>query len=67
MQTDLELINFRIPSRTKQQFIETCKSRNQQMTSVLNAFIADFIIEHQPHEDQATLPLDFLSDAHPDL
>ena len=37
------------------------------MTSVLNAFIADFIIEHQPHEDQATLPLDFLSDAHPDL
>jgi len=67
MQTDLELINFRIPSRTKQQFIETCRSRNQQMTSVLNAFIAEFITENQPAEDTATLPLDFFSDAEPRL
>jgi len=63
MQTELDLLNFRIPSRTKQQFIETCRSRNQQMTSVLNQFIADFIVEHQPNEDEATLPLDFFSDA----
>ncbi|NRP58434.1 hypothetical protein XMG59_002397 [Marinobacterium sp. xm-g-59] len=37
------------------------------MTSVLNAFIADFITENQPAEDTATLPLDFFSDAEPRL
>lgn len=67
MQTELELINFRIPSQTKQKFIETCRSRNQQMTSVLNHFIADFITEHQPTEDTAHLPLDFFYDAEPEL
>jgi hypothetical protein len=67
MQPDLELINFRIPASTKQQFIETCRSRNQQMTSVLNQFIADFISENQPNEDNAKLPLDFFSDAEPRL
>ena len=63
MQPDLDLLNFRIPTHMKKQFQETCQSRNQQMTSVLNAFIADFIIEYQRHdEDQATFPLDFFSD-----
>jgi len=63
MQTELDLLNFRIPTNMKKQFIETCRSRNQQMTSFLNQFIADFIVEHQPAEDQAALPLDFFSDA----
>ena len=63
MQIELDLLNFRIPTNMKKQFIETCRSRNQQMTSVLNQFIADFIVEHQPAEDQAALPLDFFSDA----
>lgn len=67
MTTDLELMNFRIPNQMKKQFIETCRSRNQQMTSVLNQFIADFIVENQPEEDHATLPLDFFSDAEPRL
>ena len=67
MTTDLELMNFRIPNQMKKQFIETCISRNQQMTSVLNQFIADFIVEHQPVEDHETLPLDFFSDAEPRL
>ena len=63
MNKELELINFRIPSQTKQQFIKTCRSRNQQMTSVLNQFIVEFINKHQPTEDMVTLPLDFFSDA----
>ena len=67
MQTDLDLLNFRIPTNMKKQFIETCRSRNQQMTSVLNQFIADFINEQQPTENEATLPLDFFSDAEPRL
>jgi len=67
MQTELDLLNFRIPTNMKKQFIETCRSRNQQMTSVLNAFIAEFITENQPAEDTATLPLDFFSDAEPRL
>lgn len=67
MNIDLELINFRIPKQTKQKFIQTCRSRNQQMTSVLNQFIADFIAEHQPTEDTTQLPLDFFSDAEPEL
>ena len=67
MQTDLDLLNFRIPTNLKKQFIETCRSRNQQMTSVLNQFIADFIVKHQPAEDHTTLPLDFFSDAEPRL
>jgi hypothetical protein len=67
MQTDLDLLNFRIPTNMKKQFIETCRSRNQQMTSVLNQFIADFIVEHQPTENEATLPLDFFSDLEPRL
>ena len=67
MQTDLDLLNFRIPTNMKKQFIETCRSRNQQMTSVLNQFIADFINEQQPTENEATLPLDFFSDLEPRL
>jgi len=63
MQIELDLLNFRIPTNMKKQFIETCRSRNQQMTSVLNAFIADFIVEHQPAEDHETLPLEFISNA----
>ena len=67
MQTDLDLLNFRIPTHMKKQFQETCQSRNQQMTSVLNQFIADFINEQQPTENEATLPLDFFSDLEPRL
>jgi len=67
MQTDLDLLNFRIPTHMKKQFQETCQSRNQQMTSVLNQFIADYIVEHQPTENEATLPLDFFSDLEPRL
>ena len=67
MQTELDLLNFRIPTHMKKQFIETCRSRNQQMTSVLNQFVADFIVEHQSTDDHATPPLDFFSDAEPRL
>jgi hypothetical protein len=68
MQTDLDLLNFRIPKHMKKQFQETCQSRHQQMTSVINHFIADFINEHQRrHEDEAELPLAFFSDDEPTL
>jgi len=59
--TDLELINFRIPSTMKTQFQETCQSRNQQMTSVLNQFISDYINNYQPTDETTQLPLDFFS------
>lgn len=63
MTTDLELLNFRIPSKTKQKFLETCRRRNQAMTSVLNHFIADFINENNRcEEDEVTLPLDFFAE-----
>jgi len=42
------------------------KEQNNFVTGP-NQFIADFILEHQPQEDQATLPLDFFSDAEPRL
>lgn len=63
---NLELLNFNLPAPMKRAFHETCKSRNQQMTSVLNQFISDFINDHQPIED-TTLPLDFFFDDEPIL
>lgn len=66
MNNNLELLNFKLPSAMKKQFHETCQSRNQQMTSILNQFIADFINANQPQPDEATLPLDFFSDADAD-
>lgn len=62
--TDLELINFRIPTVMKKQFQETCRTRNQQMTSVLISYIGDFINEYQPNtneDDNQELPLGFFS------
>lgn len=60
MNTDLELINFKIPSHTKRVFQETCKKRNQQMTSVLNQYIHDFISENRTPEDD--YPIAFVAD-----
>jgi hypothetical protein len=51
---NLELINFRTPAAMKKQFQQTCLLHNQQMTSVLNTFIADFITKYQPAEDAST-------------
>ena len=62
----LELINFKVPSRTKKKFQEICNSRNQQMTSILNQFLMDFIksnwdIEIDNCHDDPLEPLDFYS------
>lgn len=62
----LELINFKVPANTKKKFQEVCRSRNQQMTSVLNQHILDFIEAHEnitfTADDDLDEPLDFYSD-----
>ena len=59
----LELMNFKIPSKTKKRFQEICKSRNRQMTSVMNQFIIEFIRSNKDliDNDDLTLPLDFFA------
>ena len=43
---DIELMNFKTPRHMKKQFQQICRSKNAQMTSVLNTFIYNFIQEH---------------------
>lgn len=43
----VELTNFKTPSHMKREFQNICKSKNTQMTSVLNSFIHTFIQEHR--------------------
>lgn len=59
--SELELINFKIPKTTKRRFKLMCKSRNQQMTTVLIQYIHDFIKDHQDTTDE-DYPLEFFQD-----
>lgn len=54
-QTDL--FNFRIPSKLKQQFQETCQKRNTAMTSVLNEFVHDYVYNHEKYTEEDWEPI----------
>ena len=43
---DIKLMNFKTTCHMKKQFQQICKSKNTQMTSVLNNFIYQFIVDH---------------------
>lgn len=62
-----ELFNFRIPSYLKHQFKETCKKRNTAMTSILNEFIHEYVLQDPANESEAWEPIvrhaDFYDDA----
>lgn len=63
MNSDIQLINFKIPRPMKKQFQEICQSRNVTVTSVINYWIADYIRDNQVliDPDHYHLPLGFNS------
>ena len=60
MNSDIQIINFKIPRPMKKQFQEICQSRNVTITSVINSFIADYIKDNAHGSvDGDSLPLGF--------
>jgi antitoxin component of RelBE/YafQ-DinJ toxin-antitoxin module len=58
-----ELLNFRIPTYLKQQFQQTCKTRNVAMTSALNHMIFDYVANHTVDANEGIWePIIFSSD-----
>ncbi len=58
-----ELLNFRIPTQLKQQFQQTCKTRNVAMTSALNHMIVEYVGKEQTNSvDGLWEPIIFSSD-----
>ncbi len=65
--SNTELLNFRIPTYLKQQFQQTCKTRNVAMTSALNHMIGDYVGKDHPNSKNETWePILFHADDHYD-
>lgn len=55
-----ELMNFRIPTILKNRFRRVCRSRNVQMTSVMNQMIANYVKQNDAIElSDADYPVGF--------
>jgi hypothetical protein len=52
MEQEIFLMNFRIPSRLKEEFEITCSSLRTNMTAEINRMIRDFVKKSKQDEDE---------------